>query len=136
MRVKITLNYPKAEILKLVEFASIGINDRNITLAIKNSRYAFRGRAYHGIWWLNGKKHKNYCVIAIGKETHFPIKSHKYPRLRTAPTYDLNDWREALIICTAHELHHQKKFRTRKRNSEVDAERWAVKRLEAYRQQV
>lgn len=133
MRVKSTSQYPLEEIRGLVRIASKGINHKNMTLAIKNSRYAFRGRAYYGTWSLNGKWHKNYCVIAIGKASHFPIKNNKYRGLKTAPVYDLNSWQEAMVLVVAHELYHQRQFLRRKRNSEVEAERWAVKRLEAYR---
>lgn len=133
MRLKITANYPIEEVKQLVKLASKGINHRNMTVFVKNSRHGFRGRAYYGTWWLNGKRHQNHCVVAIGKPSHFPIKNHSYQGLKTAPVFDLNDWKEALVHVTAHELYHQRQFIRRKRNSEVEADRWGLKRLIEYR---
>ncbi len=124
MRLRITLAYPTEEVKDLVNFASKGINHRRLTVWVKNSAYSWYGRAY-----LN----RGHCVVRIGKENHFPVKNHQYPRLKRPPIYDINNWQEALVLCVAHELRHQQQWRKNKPRSEVDAERWAYKKLLAYR---
>jgi hypothetical protein len=48
----------------------------------------------------------------------------------------IQDWREAVVCLTAHELYHIKQRRTGMRASEVRAERWALKRLLDYRRAI
>lgn len=123
MRIKLTASYPLEEVKALCKVASYGIRTKNFRIWIKNSRYAFAGRAW-----------SSYAVVRIGKPHHYPIKDHQYTRLKTAPVYDINDWKEAMIIVVAHELRHLQQGRLRMRGKgEVDAERWALKRLHAYR---
>ena len=123
MTVKVTANYPLEEVKRLAKIASKGINHKHLRIWIKNCFWAFAGRAYN----------YNYAVVRIGKPHRFPIQNHKYRGLKRAPTYDLNDWKEALVVVIAHELRHLQQMRLNKPRSEVDAERWAVKRLEEYR---
>jgi hypothetical protein len=58
----------------------------------------------------------------------------KYPGLKRAPKYTVNNWKEAIVSLTAHELYHIKQRRTRKRASEIKAEAWAMKKLKEYRE--
>lgn len=57
----------------------------------------------------------------------------RYPRLKTAPVFLANDWRDQLFAVAAHEAYHVKQFRMGMRRSEVAAERWAHKALERSR---
>lgn len=59
----------------------------------------------------------------------------RYPKLKTAPTIVVDDWRERLFSLAAHEAYHVKQFRRGMRRSEVTAERWALKSLERMRSQ-
>lgn len=61
------------------------------------------------------------------------ISRHPYGGKRS-PLIMYNNWREALVGVSAHEARHVYQFRTGKRVSEVDCERFALKRLEAYRE--
>jgi hypothetical protein len=124
VRLRITLAQPEVEVAALVRLAAQGIDPGDVSVWVKNCNRAFAGRAYF---------EARHCVVRIGHPSCFPIKRHHYPRLKTAPTYDLDSWQEALVVVAAHELRHQEQFRFGRRASEVDAERWAVERLEAYR---
>lgn len=53
-----------------------------------------------------------------------------------SPLIVFNDWREALVGVAAHEARHVQQQQRNKRRSEVDAERFAAKRLEEYRKHV
>jgi hypothetical protein len=52
-------------------------------------------------------------------------QSYRYPRLKTAPSITVRDWRERLLALVAHEAFHVHQFRGGLRRSEVAAERWA-----------
>jgi hypothetical protein len=127
MRLRITLAQPHEEVTQLVALAAEGIDHSDLSLWVKNCSRAFAGRAY---------LEARHCVARIGKPLHYPIRSHCYPGLKTAPVYDLETWQEALIVVVAHELRHQQQYQQKKPCSEVDAERWAVDRLQAYRAQL
>jgi hypothetical protein len=124
LQLRITLSQPAAEVRALVELAAEGIDTEGLSVWVKNCSRAFAGRAYF---------EAQHCVVRIGGSRHFPIRRHHYPRLKTAPVYDLNSWQEALVLVTAHELRHQQQYRHGWRRSEVDAERWALDRLSAFR---
>ena len=124
MRLRITLAQPHEEVTALVRLAAEGTEPGDVSVWVKNCSRAFAGRAYFGA---------RHCVVRIGHPRQFPIEKHRYPRLKTAPIYDLRTWQEALVVVTAHELRHQEQFRFGRRTSEIDAERWALQRLEAYR---
>ena len=124
MKLRITLKQPVDEVHALVNLAAEGIDTDGMSVWVKNCSRAFAGRAYF---------EARHCVVRIGGFQHFPIRNHHYPRLKTAPVYDLNSWQEAVVLVTAHELRHQQQYLSGWRASEVDAERWAVERLLAYR---
>jgi hypothetical protein len=125
VRLRITLAQPASEVATLVALAAEGIDTEDLSVWVKNCSRAFAGRAYF---------EARHCVVRIGRPSQFPILEHHYPRLKTAPRYDLNSWQEALVLVTAHELRHQQQFRNGWRTSEIDAERWALARLLAFRE--
>ena len=53
--------------------------------------------------------------------------------LSTAPKIEVHNWREEIVHLVAHEAYHSKQFRNGMRQSEVAAERWALKAVECYR---
>jgi len=136
MRIKNTSRYPTVEVERLVRFAAKGIESSRVEVHVKNSKWVFAGRAWHNI----GRSKiinvaldiDDLVVIRVGSPNNFPIE-FSYPRLKTAPRYVIRNWREAIVSLTAHEFYHIRQRRTGKRASEVKAERWALKRLEAYR---
>lgn len=62
------------------------------------------------------------------------VESHPYGGKRS-PLIEVKDWREGLVTIAAHEARHIHQFRYGKPRSEVDAERFAAKRLAAWREQ-
>ena len=68
-------------------------------------------------------------VPTVRRNRGYP-KTHRYPRLRTAPWITTRDWRERLLALSAHEACHVRQFRLGLRRSEVEAERWAKRAIE------
>jgi hypothetical protein len=124
LALRVTLKQPFEEVRELVELAAEGMDTRGLSIWVKNCSRAFVGRAY---------REAAHCVVRIGADRNFPIRDHTYPGLKTAPIYDIESWQEAVVVVTAHELRHQQQFRMGWPASEVDAERWALGRLETYR---
>ena len=136
MIVKNTSRYPTDEVERLVAFAAKGTDSTDVEVHVKNSKWVFAGRAWHNIGRnriINVSEGVNdLVVIRVGSPDKFPIE-FSYPRLKTTPRYMISDWREAIVCLTAHELYHIRQRRTGKRASEVKAERWALRKLLAYR---
>ena len=123
MRLRITCDYPIKEVKSLVEFASKGINHAHLRVWVKNcGNGSFTGWYYH-----SGK-----ISARIGTSGHFPLDMH-YPGLKRAPSYTVQDWKECLVVVVSHEVRHHFQHKHHKRMSEVDAERWALKKLILYR---
>lgn len=137
MRIKNTSRYPNSDILRLVKFASKGTSSERVEIHVKNSKWAFAGRAWHDVGNSSiikvDDKIDDLIVVRIGSPDKFPM-NFKYPGLKRAPKYTLNNWKEAIVSLTAHELYHIKQRRTRKRASEIKAETWAMKKLKEYRE--
>lgn len=129
-----TSHYPAKEVRKLVEIATKGVNTTKVAIHIRNSQYSYYGRAYFGVPSISRArgKAKWLMVVRIGAAHHFPLKT-KYPRLKTAPEFEMKSWKEAMVAVVAHEARHIQQFQRGWRRSEIDAERYAVKRLEVYR---
>src|SRR5262249_60121909 len=49
MRLKNTSRYPSETVRALIDFAMRGIDPATLAVHVKNSRIAYRGRAYNGI---------------------------------------------------------------------------------------
>ena len=139
MRIKNTSRYLTVDVKRLIRFAAKGIRTSRIEVHVKNSKNIFAGRAWHNI----GRNRvvnvadniDDLVVVRLGPPDRFPFE-FSYPRRKTAPRYTVKNWKEAIVSVTAHELYHIKQRRTNKRASEVKAERWALRRLEAYRKSI
>jgi hypothetical protein len=147
--------YPDDEVLRLTACAAYGVDTSDVEVHIRNSKGRFSGTA-HFAWSsrLRLQPATRWLVIArIGSPNQFPILKHRYPGLKTAPQYDIRDWREAVVLIVAHELRHVQQFRARSewieaqralhpavrgrprgdaRFSEVACEHWALERLAQY----
>lgn len=117
--------YDTQEVRELVETATKGIKLRKVKVTVTNTKHTYAGRAWDS--WPYRR-----MLIRIGSPDQFPITC-KYPRKKTAPTYEMRDWREGIVAVAAHEARHIYQYKFNKRRSEIDAERWAVKKLEEYR---
>lgn len=125
--------------------------DRLITLGIgtdfpsDNMVTDFRWRTYHpnedGTFgpylgegdpsrWRYRSQYRDNKVVRV--DVGIPYR-HPYGGQRS-PLIVVNDWREALVVVAAHEARHMAQHARGKPASEVDAERFAAKRLEAYRE--
>jgi hypothetical protein len=69
---------------------------------------------------------------SIPRNRGYPV-TYRYRGLRTAPWITVEDWHERLVALAAHEARHIGQFRDGSRRSEVQAERWAQRRLAAWR---
>lgn len=128
MELKITANYPKNQVKDVVNlaydfvFAGTMVQPPDyFKVWVKNSEYAHAGRFYG---------HK--ISMRIGRPSQFPCK-YSYPRLKTAPEYTLNDWKEALFVLSVHEFWHYYQMKTRSPYSEIETEKRSVAALEKFR---
>jgi len=138
-----TSRYSDAELLPLIELARGAKEHGHVALSVKNSRYSFRGRAYphmptmsNRYWTGDGDAiggRRFLVVAAIGAPERFPIFQHRYPGMRRAPQYDVMTWQEGFVMLVAHELTHCQQFALGLPRSEIEAEKAAVRALEAYR---
>lgn len=62
----------------------------------------------------------------------YPVE-HSYPGLKTAPRIRFDSWQEELFGMSAHEARHVEQFRHGLKRSEIDAERYALERIECRR---
>jgi hypothetical protein len=71
-------------------------------------------------------------VCRIGTESVYPCDTHVYDRRDSPGTWEVADWKEALVAITAHEATHLRQFRSVERKggrfNEVQTE-WAAFRL-------
>ena len=133
--------YDTAEVRALVRFATADIDMRGVCVNVKNTTASYRGMAYQGVPYVsNAPPSAEYLVtIGIGPESKFPKRGVSYggveipgPRGRW-PRYNLNDWREGLVMVAAHEACHIEQFKEGLRRSDLACERFAVRMLERYR---
>ncbi len=156
MRFRNTSDYPTAEVRELVAIGLRGIDSAGVEIHVKNDRHGgFSGRAYGRIPGIanTASTSKVLVTLRIGATASFPRRA-KYLDLKRAPEYLVRCWHDALVKVSAHEGHHVRAQRRRQRArrspiaafiagsraprriphaSEIAAERWAVKRLEEFR---
>lgn len=157
MRLKNTSNRPDDEVRSLVEFAMKGVRTERLAVNVKNGTRGSSGMAYdHTPDMSPTRKLKTVDMLVtlhIGPDSSFPRSNeatkwdpskvspggyvlrklgHGYGGKRS-PLFTCVDWRETLVAIAAHEARHIYQYLHDKRRSEVDAERYALKRLEAYR---
>lgn len=78
MRLQNGSRYPEAEIRRLVEFATHGVNLTRVAVVLRNSRYATAGRAYSRIPSLSPWSKRGVdalIVLRIGAPTRFPANN-------------------------------------------------------------
>ena len=136
MYVRNTSTHPTPLVKSLVKWATSEIDMRKVCVNVKGSKSAFAGMAYDGVPTIsNAPPSSDYLItVRIGTADRFPFEQHRYPgKSDRFPTYDLRDWREALVYVSAHEACHIEQYRERLRRSELRCEHYAVGVLEAFR---
>lgn len=133
-----TSRYPDDEVRALVELARGSKEHGHVALSVKNSKYAYRGRAYGHMPSISNRRsgsRRFLVVVAIGAPEMFP-RAGKYPGIKSAPVYDMRTWQEALVAVAAHELMHCQQYTLGLPRSEIEAEKAAVRGIEAHRCQL
>jgi hypothetical protein len=143
MWVRNTSRYPNEDVLEYVEFAVQGLDMRRVCVNVKNG--ALGGAAYNGVPEIsNAPRAARYLVtLRLGRgderwplgpvNYHFKAPGQTGPRNRF-PFFVCHDWREWLVKLAAHEAKHIEQFRTRDVCSELSCERFALGRLDQFRQ--
>jgi hypothetical protein len=103
----------------------------------RGRRQSFTGRAYPQLPSRpRTERGTRYLVRldlpSVFRNRGYPL-TYRYRGLRTAPWITVADWRERLVALAAHEAFHIHQFRNGIRRSEVQAERWALRRLVEWR---
>lgn len=125
--------YDTKEIKALVRFGTKRLRKqltkiayKQLVVTVKDHSRCYSGRAYGG-WGYR-------ILIRIGDSTHYPLESAGYGwKYKTAPKYSMETWQEAVVAVAAHEARHIYQYEKKKRHSEIDCERYALKTLERYR---
>lgn len=114
-----------------------------VAVHVKNrTRGPYSGRAYQSVPSCSPAVRcaSIDCLITIriGSSDRFPAsnwiesKGHAYGGKRS-PRIDMLTWEEGLLCVAAHEARHIWQFRNGRRVSEIDCERFALRRLEEWR---
>ena len=145
MRLTNSSDYPTEEVAALVAFAMKGVKTTRLAVKVKNCSGAYGGMAYEGVPRISTayklRSVDRLVTVRIGKPSWFPSSNmspgatHPYGGKRS-PLIEHRNWREALVAVAAHEARHIWQYQHNKSRSEVDAERFAAKRLSAYRDQL
>lgn len=143
MKLKNTTTIPNEVVREIISFVKpSGIH--NFDVMVKNSRHAYRGRAYAKGCSTYHSSADPFVVCAVGEESKFPCKLHfyQYGQLRGKSDY-LANRNEALVYLMAHELRHIWQGKTknkagyywgsRGRYSEIDTESYALHCLRNFR---
>jgi hypothetical protein len=126
---------------RLVAEAFAGIDAAGVEVHVeraRNSWESFTGRAYGG----RPKRPRSHPETRFLVRVKIPgslrnrsyPRTYRYPRLKTAPWITVRDWQERFVALVAHEAFHTRQFREGLRRSEVQAERWAARILESWRE--
>ena len=113
-----------------------GVDAGGVELHLERARPrkpVFVGRAYPQLpsrpRTQDGARYLVRLVLpSLARNRGYPI-TYRYRGLSTAPWITVRDWRERLVALAAHEAYHVHQFREGLRRSEVQAERWALRRL-------
>lgn len=109
MKLKNTSRYSDAEVRVLVRFALAAVGGVAETgevaeVAVRNRADAFSGHAYSG----------RRVTVSVGAPETFPTQAHYADRGERFPSYELRDYREALVVVAAHEFTHLAQFEGRR----------------------
>jgi hypothetical protein len=140
MYLKNTSRYDIEEIKDLLVYAADGFDLRGVAVNVKNCSRGYAGRAYSDVPGISNvhPKATRLVVIRIGTPGKFPISNfirklgHPYGG-KTSPLIEMQNWREALVAVAAHEFCHIHQFQNKLPRSEIQCEKAAAKRLDAYR---
>ncbi|HEX9375230.1 MAG TPA: hypothetical protein VGB19_03180 [Actinomycetota bacterium] len=130
------------ELAGLIHEAFAGIEAEDVEIHVeraRNSWESFTGRAYSGRPRRPRSHPETRYLVRLKvpgslRNRAYP-RTYRYPGLVTAPWITVADWRERFVALVAHEAFHTRQFREGLRRSEVQAERWAARTLETWRDQ-
>ena len=150
MKIENTSDFSITEIKELIKIARGSIPDKDVA-------YIFKSKAMHG--WRGRMKYnffqKSICLVDVKSGLKYPIRMNEHggvDRERTIqnkqpdgsykmiyrktnrPFHVVNDWKELVLSITAHELYHFWLFKLKKKQSEAKCERYALKRIDRYRE--
>ena len=128
MIVKTTLKKSHAIVEQLIEFATKGLDTDGMEVHVKNSASIWRGRG--GYRKSNpvvrmSPESEYLATVCIGKDSYFPAGAHP----TGAHEIVIQDWKDALVFLTAHEVMHCDQIRGGRAISEVEANKFGVGQL-------
>jgi hypothetical protein len=123
---------------ELVDDGFAGVDCADVELVVDRARTSaesFTGRAYaepHHRRLQPGTRYLVRLKIPATLRNRAYPKTYRYWNRKTAPWITVGDWQERLVALAAHEACHIRQFRKGLRRSELEAERWAGARTEAW----
>ncbi len=130
------------EIRRLVAEAFAGLEGADVVVEVvraRHSRLSFTGLAFWELPPTARRRLPSEVRYLVRLRLPSAIRNRSYPKTyryrdrTTAPWITVEDWRERLVALAAHEACHVRQFREGLRRSEVEAERWALRVLDAWR---
>jgi hypothetical protein len=142
MWIRNTSRHPRERVEELVLFAVEAVDMDRVCVNVKNGELG--GGAYNGVPAIsNAPRAADYLItlrLGNGRERwplgpvnyHFKRPHETGPRNRF-PFFVCHDWEEWLVKLAAHEARHIEQFRSGESCSELDCERFAVRKLDHFR---
>jgi hypothetical protein len=141
IRVSEQIQGDHGELRALIHQAFEGVDPAGVEVHVEpagHSRDSFTGLAYFHLPTrprpLPGTDYLVRLRLPRSLRNRAYPKTYRYPRLKTAPWITVQSWRERLVALAAHEACHVRQFREGIRRSEVQAERWALRMLQRWRE--
>jgi hypothetical protein len=140
VRVRPEIRADHDDVRRLVVDGFHGVGEQGVEVVVeraRSTRESFTGRAYF-VLPSRPEPHPDTKYLVKLKIPGTPRnraypKTYRYWNRTTAPWITVGDWRERLVALAAHEACHVRQFRGGLRRSEVEAERWAARILDAWR---
>ena len=102
--------------------------------------YEYWAGAYHGICYdhvrrmrgfVSARSMQYYIAVGVRPDLQYPVEAKDVGGM---PAIEFADWQELLLAAVAHEAYHVYRFEKRLPHREVDAERFAMQRLDVWRE--
>ncbi len=134
MKLKNTSQFDTAQLRDLMRIATKGVSLADTGVHIKNSKRGYAGRAYYDVRFnsVTQTDYRRLVVIRLG-DNKYPYRVSYDWKYKTAPEFWATDWKELFVLIMAHEARHIQQYKKNWKRSEIDAEKFAGKRLAAYR---
>jgi len=121
--------YDTTEVRSIVKRVLADFECKNVCVRVIHRRRndGYSGGRYRGYWYPSRKEDRPQILVSLPKPGVALAPYTPYQRRGAPETFELRDWREALVALVAHEANHHRQARKRKGMVEVECD-WAAQR--------